>query len=199
MNFVLFAKIINFLFSVKSEFLGDSNNKKQTYDPLAHLPREIREAQPLHVIMRNLECLLLDVPYPDADDSSKNPTTTDEEEKKSDEKNQKEEPTKNENVIIVDDNWMREPAINAKTSRVGKLNRIACMSNSLSAYLISTDSKRNGDHIRHVTSKIYDDVNIWLSRLFRYPFNHPSSTVSYLIHKLKKTYYFLLDSMTHRF
>ena len=164
-----------------SEFLGDSNNKKPTYDPLAHLPREIREPQPLNVIMRNLECLLLDLPLDDCKSANqtndnKSSATSNSEQKESvvvDKKEGEKDAEKKESVgESVDDDvenkWMQEPAINVKTSRMGKLNRIACMSNSLSSYLISTDSKRNGQHIRDVTAKIYDDVNIWLSRLFRY-------------------------------
>ena len=109
--------------------------------------------------MRNLERLLLDLPLEDID-------------------NQPEEATQNGHAETNGESGQngsseakpiieREPAINQVTSKLGRLNQIACMAHSLSAYLITADSRKNGEHIKNVTSKLYDDVNSWLAHLFR--------------------------------
>lgn len=47
------------------------------------------------------------------------------------------------------------------------LSNLACISQSLSAYLVTRNSRRTGDKLKNITIKIYDAVNLWLSHLFR--------------------------------
>lgn len=52
-----------------------------------------------------------------------------------------------------------------KTKNIGN---ITSMAHSLSAHLISSSSqKKDGAKLKNITVKIYDAVNLWLSRLFR--------------------------------
>lgn len=48
-----------------------------------------------------------------------------------------------------------------------KLGSLTCLAQSLSAYLITKNNKKGSDKLRTITVKIYDSVNLWLSRLFR--------------------------------
>ncbi len=48
-----------------------------------------------------------------------------------------------------------------------KLSSLTCLTQSLSAYLISKHNKKGSEKLRTLTIKIYDSVNLWLSRLFR--------------------------------
>ena len=105
--------------------------------------------------MRNLERLLLDLPLEDEQDPSDEAQQNGHAESAQD--------GSNEAKQVIE----REPAIHQATSKLGRLNQIACMSHSLSAYLITADSRKNGEHIKNVTSKLYDDVNSWLAHLFR--------------------------------
>ena len=47
------------------------------------------------------------------------------------------------------------------------LSNLSCLSQSLCAYLVTRNSRRTGDKLKNITIKIYDSVNLWLSRLFR--------------------------------
>lgn len=49
-----------------------------------------------------------------------------------------------------------------------KLSNLVCMTQSLSAFLITKNSKKGSEKLRNITIKIYDAVNLWLSRLFRF-------------------------------
>ena len=48
-----------------------------------------------------------------------------------------------------------------------KLGSLTCMAQSLSAYLITKHNKKGSEKLRTLTIKVYDSVNLWLSRLFR--------------------------------
>ena len=48
-----------------------------------------------------------------------------------------------------------------------KLGSLTCMAQSLSAYLIAKHNKKGSEKLRSLTVKVYDSVNLWLSRLFR--------------------------------
>jgi hypothetical protein len=48
-----------------------------------------------------------------------------------------------------------------------EIRNLACLAQTLSAYLITVNSKRNSDRLKTITVKLYDAVNLWLSRLFR--------------------------------
>jgi ribosomal protein L33 len=52
--------------------------------------------------------------------------------------------------------------------RFGEIRQLACLAQTLSAYLITVNSKRNNERLKAITVKLYDAVNLWLSRLFRY-------------------------------
>lgn len=65
-------------------------------------------------------------------------------------------------------------------SKLGDLNNLACLAQSLSSYLITVNSKRNGEKLKALTIKIYDSVNIWISRLFRYLIGHLIKSLSNL-------------------
>ena len=75
---------------------------------------------------------------------------------------------KREETFNIGDDLDREPAVNFLSSKLGKLNNIACLAQSLTAYLITTNSRRNNDKLKTLTIQIYDAVNLWISRLFRY-------------------------------
>lgn len=51
--------------------------------------------------------------------------------------------------------------------KLEKVNNISCLANSMSAYLVTANSRRNSTKLKNLTVKIYDAVNLWLSRLFR--------------------------------
>ena len=53
--------------------------------------------------------------------------------------------------------------------KLADINNLACLAPSLAAYLITTNARRNDAKLRDLTVKIYDAVNLWLARLFRFP------------------------------
>lgn len=59
-------------------------------------------------------------------------------------------------------------SIISKSENINKLNKIACLAHSLTSYLITIKSKKNIEELKNLTVKLYDSVNIWVSRLFRY-------------------------------
>lgn len=52
-------------------------------------------------------------------------------------------------------------------SKLSEINSLACLSQSISAYLITANSRKSGDQLKNLTIKLYDAVNLWISRLFR--------------------------------
>ena len=56
---------------------------------------------------------------------------------------------------------------NKKNSKLNKINNIACLAQSLTAYLITVNSKKNDEQLKNLTVKLYDSVSSWVSRLFR--------------------------------
>jgi len=56
---------------------------------------------------------------------------------------------------------------NQKVSKLKKINNIACLAHSLTAYLITMNSKKNDEQLKNLTVKLYDSVSSWVSRLFR--------------------------------
>ena len=54
-----------------------------------------------------------------------------------------------------------------KTSKLNKVNNIACLAHSLTAYLITVNNKKNSEQLKNLTVKLYDSVSLWVSRLFR--------------------------------
>lgn len=59
-------------------------------------------------------------------------------------------------------------------SKLADTNSLACLSQSISSYLITAQTRKSGDQLKHLTIRLYDAVNLWLSRLFRF---HDSSTL----------------------
>lgn len=57
------------------------------------------------------------------------------------------------------------------SSKLSEVNSLACLAQSITAYLITANSRKNGDQLKNLTIKLYDSVNLWLSRLFRYNIN----------------------------
>ena len=55
----------------------------------------------------------------------------------------------------------------AQKSKLTKVNNIACLAQSLTAYLITVNSKKNGEQLKNLTIRLYDAVSLWISRLFR--------------------------------
>jgi len=51
--------------------------------------------------------------------------------------------------------------------KLENVNNLTCLAHSMSAYLVSANSRRNSGKLKNLTVKIYDAVNLWLSRLFR--------------------------------
>jgi hypothetical protein len=54
-----------------------------------------------------------------------------------------------------------------EVTKSSEIRNLACLAQTLSAYLITVNSKRNSDRLKTITVKLYDAVNLWLSRLFR--------------------------------
>jgi hypothetical protein len=53
-------------------------------------------------------------------------------------------------------------------AQLNKINNIVCWANSLSSFIIISDcNRKNSENVKDLTIKIYDAVNLWLSRLFR--------------------------------
>ena len=68
----------------------------------------------------------------------------------------------------VDQQAEKEPISEFTTVKSKNINQITSMAHSLSAHLISsTSQKKDGAKLKNITVKIYDSVNLWLSRLFR--------------------------------
>jgi hypothetical protein len=61
-----------------------------------------------------------------------------------------------------------EKSILSKSEHINQLNKIACLAHSLTSYLITIKSKKNIEELKNLTIKLYDSVNMWISRLFRY-------------------------------
>jgi hypothetical protein len=61
-----------------------------------------------------------------------------------------------------------EPAVDTIESKLSKINNIACLAHSLTSYLITVNKKNNSEKLKNLTVKLYDSVNLWISRLFRF-------------------------------
>ncbi len=61
-----------------------------------------------------------------------------------------------------------EPVIDTIESKLSKINNIACLAHSLTSYLITVNKKNNSEKLKNLTVKLYDSVNLWISRLFRF-------------------------------
>lgn len=59
------------------------------------------------------------------------------------------------------------PLKSPNESKLSEINSLACLSQSITAFLITAQSRKNGDQLKNLTIKLYDSVNFWLSRLFR--------------------------------
>ena len=56
---------------------------------------------------------------------------------------------------------------NSKNSKLNKINNIACLAQSLAAYIITVNRRKNDEQLKNLTVKLYDSVSSWISRLFR--------------------------------
>ena len=56
---------------------------------------------------------------------------------------------------------------------LGDMRNMACLAQTLTGYLVTVNSRKNQDRLRAITARLYESVNLWLSRLFR--FNDASS------------------------
>jgi hypothetical protein len=58
---------------------------------------------------------------------------------------------------------------NVKSSRPssGEIRKLACLAQTLNGYLITINSRKNADRLNRIISKLYESVNLWISRLFR--------------------------------
>lgn len=56
---------------------------------------------------------------------------------------------------------------NSMFFKLDEINTLAVLSHSFTSYLLNIQAKKNGDLLKNITIKIYDSVNLWLSRLFR--------------------------------
>ena len=68
---------------------------------------------------------------------------------------------------------IREYIESKKTEKVEivkseELTKLASFSSNLCSFLLCKYSRGNNEKIRLFTSKIYDAVNLWVSKLFRY-------------------------------
>jgi hypothetical protein len=61
-----------------------------------------------------------------------------------------------------------EESLSENSAKLTEINSLACLTQSIAAYLITSHSRKNGDHLRNLTIKLYDSVNLWLSHLFRF-------------------------------
>jgi hypothetical protein len=61
-----------------------------------------------------------------------------------------------------------KPVVNSEESKLNEINNIACLAHSLTSYLITVNKKNNSEKLKNLTVKIYDSVNLWISRLFRF-------------------------------
>ena len=72
------------------------------------------------------------------------------------------------NLLIQDESIESENSnSDAKKSKLSKINNIACLAQSLTAYLVTVNSKKNGERLKNLTIKLYDAISLWISRLFR--------------------------------
>ena len=84
------------------------------------------------------------------------------------EKEKKRMPQETSLETEVDQQAEKEPISEFTTVKSKNINHITSMAHSLSAHLISsTSQKKDGAKLKNITVKIYDSVNLWLSRLFR--------------------------------
>ncbi len=79
-------------------------------------------------------------------------------------------------ILVGPDEKEIEKIVNilSKNFKIENVNNLTCLANSMSAYLVSANSRRNSGKLKSLTVKVYDAVNLWLSRLFRF---HDSSVL----------------------
>lgn len=109
--------------------------------------------------MKNLEELIINT-------NESDPTNEiDQSERKSQELLKEKFSSSNDEITKSLNNYNEDETLDLKTI---KLSNLTCLAQSLSAYLVTRNSRRNGDKLKNITIKIYDSVNLWLSRLFRF-------------------------------
>ena len=65
-------------------------------------------------------------------------------------------------------------AAQAAALKMSNVNTMVCLAHSLTSYLVTMPSRASNVKLKNVTVRLYDAVNLWLSRLFRF---HDSSVL----------------------